>query len=313
MRTVTSLADMRVLARDLRGSGAVVTLVPTMGALHTGHLSLMQRARDEGNRVVVSIFVNPAQFGPGEDFNRYPRDLERDLELLRPIRPDAVFVPPPEDMYAPGFSTYVDPGPLAALWEGASRPGHFRGVCTVVLKLFNVINPEVAYFGQKDFQQAVIIRQMAVDFNLAVRLAVCPTVREPDGLAISSRNAYLDAADRQAAPILYRSLQSARQMFEGGETRASVLLAALHSVIRGEPRASLDYAAIVDSTSLEPAQQVAPGCAALIAVRVGAVRLIDNLIFGPAERTETELIKLAVGDLPSAKEKNHPAMLESAR
>jgi pantoate--beta-alanine ligase len=294
MRLVTSLADMRALARDLRGPGRAVALVPTMGALHAGHLSLMQRACDEGNRLVVSVFVNPTQFGPGEDFNRYPRDLDRDFERLERIAPDVVFAPSAEEVYAPGFSTYVEPGPLAARWEGASRRGHFRGVCTVVLKLFNVINPEVAYFGQKDFQQAVVIHQMVADLDLAVRLVVCPTVRDPDGLAISSRNTYLDAQDRQAAPVLYRSLRSARKMFQDGETRTTELLAILCGVIRTERRASLEYAAIVDSTSLQPVQQVAPGIVALVAARVGAVRLIDNLIFGPAEATETELVKLAM-------------------
>jgi pantoate--beta-alanine ligase len=302
MRLVTSLADMRALARDLRAQSRRVALVPTMGALHAGHLSLMQTACDEGNRLVVSVFVNPTQFGPGEDFNRYPRDLDRDFERLERIAPDVVFAPSAEEVYAPGFSTYVEPGPVAARWEGASRPGHFRGVCTVVLKLFNVINPDVAYFGQKDFQQAVIIRQMIADLNLPVRLVVCPTVREPDGLAISSRNAYLAGEDRQAAPVLHRSLRSAQKMFQDGETRATELLAVLCGMIRSERRASLDYAAIVDSTSLQPVQQVAPGTVALVAARVGAVRLIDNVVFGPAEATETELIELAMPRYSSAQE-----------
>jgi pantoate--beta-alanine ligase len=297
MHLVTSLAEMRAWARELRGSGAAVALVPTMGALHAGHLSLMEKARDEGYRLVVSIFVNPTQFGPSEDFNRYPRDLDRDLERLKAIQPDMVFAPSAEEMYPAGFSTYIDPGPLATQWEGASRPGHFRGVCTVVLKLFNIIAPDFAYLGQKDFQQTVVIRQMAADLNLPVAFVVCPTVREPDGLAISSRNAYLDAEDRQAAPVLYRSLYNARQMFRNGETRAAELFAALHAVIRGEPRAFLDYAAIVDSASLEPIQQVASGNVALLAARVGPVRLIDNLILGPAKATETELIELAMRGL----------------
>jgi pantoate--beta-alanine ligase len=265
-----------------------------MGALHAGHLSLMQRVRERTHALVVSIFVNPTQFGPGEDFTRYPRDLDRDLERLQPMRPDAVFTPRANEMYAPGFSTYVDPGPLAARWEGASRPGHFRGVATVVLKLFNLINPEIAYFGQKDFQQVAVIRQMVADFNLAVRLVMCPTVREPDGLAISSRNAYLDSEDRQAAPVLYRSLRRVQNMFQDGDTGADALLTALHEVICGEPRVSLDYSAIVDSVSLEPVLHVVPGNVALIAARLGAVRLIDNLIFGLPEGTQTERSDLAM-------------------
>jgi pantoate--beta-alanine ligase len=288
---------MRSLAGDLRSDGRGVALVPTMGALHAGHLSLMQRAREDRHRLVVSIFVNPTQFGPNEDFNRYPRHIEGDLERLRAVQPDAVFAPSAEEMYAPGFSTYVDPGPLGTRWEGASRPGHFRGVCTVVLKLFSLIAPEVAHFGQKDFQQAVIIRRMVADLNSAVCVTISPTVREPDGLAISSRNVYLDARDRQAALVLYQGLRRAQHMFHDGETGATELLAALHSVVRGEPRASLDYVAIVDSISLEPVQRVAPGNVALLAVRVGPVRLIDNLIFGPAGATETELIELALRGL----------------
>ena len=297
MHLVISLAEMRALARDLRGQGGGVALVPTMGALHAGHLSLMQTARDEGHKLVVSIFVNPTQFGPSEDFNRYPRDLNRDLDRLQPVEPEAVFAPSAEEMYPTGFGTFVDPGAAAAQWEGASRPGHFRGVCTVVLKLFNVIAPEVAYFGQKDFQQVVIVRQMLADLNLAVRLVVCPTLREPDGLAISSRNAYFDAQDRQAAPVLYRSLCGAQQMFRAGETRAAELLAAVRMRIGREPRASLDYAAIVDSAALQPVRQATPGNVALLAARVGSVRLIDNLIFGPSDATEKELIELAIPEI----------------
>jgi len=294
MRVVAPLDEMRALARDLRSQGRVVTLVPTMGALHAGHLSLMQRARESGGALAVSIFVNPTQFGPGEDFMRYPRRLERDLERLESVQPDVLFVPSVEEMYTPGFSTFVDPGALATQWEGASRPGHFRGVATVVLKLFNVINPEVAYFGQKDFQQVVVIRRMLADLNLAVRLVVCPTLREPDGLAISSRNGYLDLGDRQAALVLHESLQRVRNMFLEGETRADALLAAMREVISAETRASLDYAAIVDSVSLQPVLQAVPGNVALIAVRLGAVRLIDNVILGPRKATEADLIELAM-------------------
>jgi pantoate--beta-alanine ligase len=294
MRLVTLLPEMRSAARQLGRPDKALALVPTMGALHAGHLSLMRRARDDGHRLVVSIFVNPVQFGPCEDFSRYPRDLDRDLEQLRPIEPEVVFAPSAAEMYPPGFTTYVDPGSLAAQWEGSSRPGHFRGVATVVLKLLNAVNPEVAYLGQKDFQQVVVIRRMLADFNLAVRLVVCPTVRERNGLAISSRNAYLSTEDRQAASVLYRSLRRVQKMFQDGDTRADASLATLQEVIAGEPRVSLDYAAIVDPASLQPVPQVAAGAVALVAAHLGGVRLIDNLILGPADATERDLIELAM-------------------
>jgi pantoate--beta-alanine ligase len=306
VRVVASIAEMQALARELQRRGKAVALVPTMGALHEGHLSLARRARAEGGALVVSIFVNPTQFGPSEDFARYPRNLERDLELVGPLAPEAVLAPSALDVYPPGFSSLVDPGEIGMAFEGASRPGHFRGVATVVLKLFNAVGPSVAYFGQKDFQQCVVIRRMVADLNLAVRVVVCPTVRDPDGLALSSRNRYLAADDRRAAPGLYRSLRLARETFQGGETRASALLDAMQSMLAGEPRLSVDYAAIVEPAGLKPVTEVETGHVALVAARVGGTRLIDNLIFSPRGATETELIDCAFASSPPSR--RHPKL-----
>ena len=294
MALITSLSDMGTLARNLRAQGKVLTLVPTMGALHAGHMSLVKRARDEGDALVVSIFVNPTQFGPGEDYERYPRDLDRDAGMLEPFSPEAVFSPEATDIYLPGFGTTVEPGAVAASLEGAARPGHFRGVATVVLKLLNIVQPHIAYFGQKDFQQVMVLRRMVRDFNVNTRIRVCPTVRETDGLAISSRNAYLGADDRRAAPVLYRSLRRAQHRFQQGDSHAAGLLESVQSVIAGEPAVKLEYAAVVNPATMEPVEEAVPGSVALVAARVGPARLIDNLILGPAEAAEAELIDLAL-------------------
>ncbi len=293
MRLITSLDDVHSLTLDLRRRGTTVSFVPTMGALHEGHLSLVRRAKSEGGALVVSIFVNPTQFGPSEDYSRYPRDLERDCEALARFEPDAIFAPGPADMYPDGFDTHIEPGNVAAKFEGALRPGHFRGVATVVVKLLNLVAPDVAYFGQKDFQQAAVLRRMIDDFNIGTRLMICPTVREHDGLALSSRNAYLSTEDRLAAPVLYRSLNRARELFHAGETRADVLAAAMRTILEAAPRAKVDYAAVVRPDTLEPAAQAAAGCVALVASRVGPARLIDNLILGPPGAPDEELIELA--------------------
>ncbi|HEV2424892.1 MAG TPA: pantoate--beta-alanine ligase [Terriglobia bacterium] len=293
MRLIASLDEIRSLTQDLRRRGRPVCLVPTMGALHAGHLSLVRRAKSDGGALVVSIFVNPAQFGPAEDYSRYPRDLDRDREALAAFEPEAVFVPEAPAMYPGRFETYVEPGSVAERFEGALRPGHFRGVTTVVLKLLNLIAPDVAYFGQKDFQQTAVLRRVITDFNINTGLVICPTVREPDGLALSSRNAYLSAGDRRAAPVLYRSLCRARELFHGGETRADLLESAMRGVLEGEPGAKVDYAVIVRPETLEPVIRVTPGCVALVAARVGPVRLIDNLILGPRGASDENLIDLA--------------------
>ncbi len=243
----------------------------------------MRRARLECDEVVVSIFVNPTQFGQEEDLSRYPRDLAADLVTLGPLSIDFVFAPTAADMYPAGFAAFVEPGQTAASLEGACRPGHFRGVATVVLKLFNIVAPDVAYFGQKDFQQAAVVQRLIEDLNLDVRLVVGSTVREPDGLAKSSRNAYLSAPDRKAAIVLHRSLLRAAELFRAGETEAERVLEEMRAVFAAEPRARLEYAAVVEPVRLEPVGVITPGCVALVAARVGAARLIDNIVLGSSQ------------------------------
>jgi len=265
-----------------------------MGALHEGHLSLVRKARNECVSVVVSIFVNPTQFGPREDLSRYPRNLERDLGLLTPFKIDAVFAPDAGAMYLSGFDTFVDPGAVAQPLEGALRPGHFRGVATVVLKLLNLVQPSVAYFGQKDFQQAMVIRRLIEDFNLDVRLALCPIVREPDGLAMSSRNAYLSAEERVAALALFRALQRADAAFCRAETRTEAMVDEMKSVIASEPSLRLDYAVVAEAQTLAPPAVVTAGAVALIAARVGSTRLLDNLIMAPQGTNDEDRLRLAL-------------------
>jgi pantoate--beta-alanine ligase len=294
MRLISTIAEMQSFSREARGQGKSLGLVPTMGALHEGHLSLVRRARAQCDVVAASIFVNPAQFGPSEDISRYPRDLQRDLDLLREHKIEAVFVPASEAMYPPGFETFVAPGGVGESLEGAARPGHFRGVATIVLKLFNIVHPDVAYFGQKDFQQVQVVRRMVEDLNLPVRLVVCPIVREADGLAMSSRNAYLIGEERQAATILHRSLAQAERLVHAGETSAARLIEEIRQTFASEPRAQLDYAAIVDPLRLTAVERVSSGCVALVAARIGPARLIDNLILGPPGETLDRLIQLAM-------------------
>jgi pantoate--beta-alanine ligase len=255
-----------------------VGLVPTMGFLHAGHLALVERARAECAHVGVSIFVNPTQFGPGEDLSRYPRDLERDLGLLRDLGVDVVWTPPSEEMYPPGFQTWVMVEQVSAPLEGKHRPGHFRGVATVVAKLLNAFAPDRAYFGQKDAQQVVVIRRMVKDLNFPVEVVVCPTVREPDGLALSSRNVYLSPEERQAATVLYRALTRARAAFVDGERDADALRAILSSTIAGEPLAREEYVSAADPETLAELEQVEAGVLLSLAVRVGKTRLIDNAV-----------------------------------
>lgn len=284
MHTISTVAEMMALSQRWP-AGATPGLVPTMGYLHEGHLSLARAARQECDTVVVSIFVNPAQFGPREDLSRYPRDLPRDLALLEKAGVDYVFTPDASDIYPNGFACYVDPiGPLVERLEGASRPGHFRGVATVVAKLFQIVRPQRAYFGQKDAQQAAVIRQLIADLHFALTLRVLPTVREPDGLAMSSRNAYLSPEERQAATILYRALSEARKLVDAGEQDTDLLRATLARTIASEPRAHLDYADVCDPNTMLPLARVEPGQAALlvIAARVGPARLIDNFLRHPS-------------------------------
>ena len=294
VRLITTVREMKDFAREIRARGKTLALVPTMGALHDGHLSLVRRAKRECDVVVVSIFVNPAQFGTGEDLSRYPRSLERDLDLLVPLQIDAAFAPGTAEIYPQGFDTFVEPGALAASLEGAVRPGHFSGVATVVVKLFNIVRPDVACFGQKDFQQALLIRRVVEDLNLDVRVAICPIVREPDGLAKSSRNAYLDAEDRRAALALYRSLRRAQELVDAGETDARLIVEEMGKVLAAEPRVTPDYAVVVEPARLSPVQRVTPGCVALVAARVGSTRLIDNWIIALPGTSDDERIQLAL-------------------
>ena len=310
MLRFTTIEEMRAFSRRARAGGRSLALVPTMGALHEGHLSLARQAKNQCDIVVVSIFVNPTQFGPREDLSRYPRDLDRDLKLLQPLGVAAVFAPAAEVMYPKGFETCVVPGEISVHLEGAARPGHFRGVATVVLKLLNIVRPDAAYFGQKDFQQAQVIRCMVEDLNLDTRLVICPLVREPDGLAMSSRNAYLSAEERRAATILYRSLQRAEQSAHAGETKAAILLEEMRRNFATEPRAQLEYAAIVDPVKLQPVERVTAGCVALVAARVGSTRLIDNLIFGPPGAKPEMLLQLALTSQPIAATRAHIPGLE---
>jgi pantoate--beta-alanine ligase len=276
METIHTIEWMKQVAHDARVRERILGLVPTMGALHEGHLSLIREAQKQCSPVAVSIFVNPKQFGPSEDFKKYPRNAETDRAELENLSVDYLFAPPPEEIYPRDFRTAVVVEGLSDRLEGRARPGHFRGVTTVVLKLFEIVQPRLAFFGRKDAQQARIIRQMASDLNLDTGIVVCPVIREPDGLALSSRNAYLKDGDRQAASVIYRSLDAARREIESGERDAVRVLAVLRSVLNGEPRVALDYAEIVDAETLEPVTRLHRSCYVLIAAQVGNTRLIDN-------------------------------------
>lgn len=258
-------------------------LVPTMGALHEGHLSLVRQARADNVTMAASIFVNPTQFGPNEDFARYPRSLQRDLELLEAEGADLVFVPPPHEVYPDDFDTWVEPGSVAQGMEGAARPGHFRGVATVVAKLFTIIRPDRAYFGQKDGQQVAVIRKMNADLNLGVDVVTMPTIREPDGLALSSRNAYLTTEERETAPAVYRALCAAEDVWRRGERDAGRIRRAAHNILGRETLIdAVDYVSIVDADTMRPLESLHDGRPAMIAVAVplGTVRLIDNVVLG---------------------------------
>jgi pantoate--beta-alanine ligase len=285
--SVVSVADSReALTRELatlRGSGGSVSLVPTMGALHEGHLSLVDRAKTLSDAVVVSVFVNPLQFGPNEDFRTYPRSLERDLLVTAERGARLVFAPDERVMYPRATpDIQVDPGRLGDRLCGAFRPGHFRGVLTVVAKLFGLVRPDVALFGRKDYQQALLIRRMVEDLDLGVRIEVAPTVRESDGLALSSRNAYLSAAERTDAPGLWRALDGADSLFRSGEARVSVLLGAFQETLAAHPRLARQYAEIVHPDTLTPLESARPGAVLAAAAFCGSTRLIDNVILGAA-------------------------------
>ncbi len=277
MKVVTTLDDLRHARAGLLGP---VGLVPTMGYLHEGHLSLATRARAECASVAASIFVNPSQFGPSEDLSSYPRDLPRDLAMLKEAGVDLVWTPTPEIVYPADFQSWITVEEVARTLEGAHRPGHFRGVATMVAKLFNVFQPDRAYFGQKDAQQAAVIRQMARDLNFPVEVVICPTVREPDGLAMSSRNAYLHGEQRPAATVLFRALSTAAAVYAAGERDAEALRQLMAEVIDSEPLARRQYVSVADPISLHELQGPIQRALLSMAVHIGTTRLIDNLILG---------------------------------
>ena len=273
---IHSCQEIQQTVLRLRAAGQRVGFVPTMGALHQGHLSLVRAAKGQCDVVVASIFVNPTQFGPQEDFSKYPRTLDADLKLLESAACDLAFAPAAEEMYPPGFSTFVEPPAVARPWEGVFRPDHFRGVCTVVLKLFNLVPSDAAFFGWKDYQQLLVIRQMAKDLDLPVKVVGCPIVREADGLALSSRNRYLSPDQRRQALALSQALRSARSSFDAGERSANVLAAQLQQTLRAAGIKQIDYATVVDGNTLAEVATVDRPAVALIACRVGITRLIDN-------------------------------------
>jgi len=286
METIYTVEWMKQVSRRARAEGSLIGLVPTMGALHEGHLSLVRAAQQQCQPVVVSIFVNPKQFSPAEDLEKYPRQMGADRASLEGLRISCLFAPPVAEMYPDGFRTCVNVEGLSERLEGRSRPGHFRGVSTVVLKLLEIVQPHFAYFGRKDAQQARVVRQMVRDLNLDTEIVVCPIVRETGGLAMSSRNAYLKGESRRVATVLYRALDAARQEVSSGERDAVRLVSLMRKVIAEEPLASADYVEIVDADTFEPVVRLRRTCLALLAVLVGSTRLIDNLMVEEVEGQE---------------------------
>ena len=281
---------MKEAARQARAENHLVGLVPTMGALHEGHLSLVRRAKQECTRVYSSIFVNPAQFGPNEDFATYPRAFESDSAKFCELGVDALFAPTQEDIYPAGFSTYVTVEGIGDRLEGRARPGHFRGVSTVVLKLFEIIQPDFAYFGRKDAQQVAVLKKMACDLNLNVQIVVCPIVREPNGLALSSRNAYLSPEERSAAVVLHRSLEAAREKIASGTRDALAIQNAMRDVFEKERLARLDYAEVVSADTFEATPRISRASYVLVAARLGETRLLDNMLVEPKRADSSELV-----------------------
>jgi len=277
MKVVSSVAGMKALARQWKREGKSIGFVPTMGYLHEGHLSLVRESKKRADVTVVSIFVNPAQFGPNEDFKKYPRDLEKDSAYLEKGGVDCLFYPDAAEIYPPGYRTYVEVHGLQDRLCGKSRPGHFRGVATVVLKLFDIVGPDLAFFGAKDAQQVLIIEKMAADLDLGTEVVTCPLVRDPDGLALSSRNAYLSSEERKASLVLSRSLRWAERAISAGERDAAKVIAGIRSLIEAEPLARVDYVEAVDPLDLDSVAEVRGDVLIALAVFVGSTRLIDNI------------------------------------
>ena len=278
MKVIIAIEEMKEITRRLRSQGKTIGFIPTMGYLHEGHLSLVRQSIKETDLTIASIFVNPTQFGPREDFTDYPRDLNRDIEILQSEGVDCVFSPSQDEMYPAGYKTYVEVHELQERLCGGSRPIHFRGVCTVVLKFFNIVCPDVAFFGQKDAQQAIILRRMVKELNLDVKIEVLPIIRDNDGLALSSRNEYLNSQEKKAALSLYHSLQRAKEKIEEGERRVSILIQEMEKLIKRESLARIDYVEIVDANELIPVKTLKKESLIALAVFVGKTRLIDNIM-----------------------------------
>jgi pantoate--beta-alanine ligase len=280
MRIISKVKEMQKVADELRKEGKIIGVVPTMGYLHEGHLSLIRLAKEKSDVVITTIFVNPLQFAPNEDYDRYPRDFERDVKLAQSAGCDIIFHPSVEEMYPQNFLTYVEVDKLTKVLEGEFRPTHFRGVTTVVAKLFNITKPHIAVFGQKDAQQALIIKQMVRDLNFDIEIIVAPIIREPDGLAMSSRNVYLSDSERKDATVLYESLKLAEKLIENGERNSKNIILKMEELIKSKPTAKIDYIAIVEPETLEKVETLSEGKEYLIAlaVRIGSTRLIDNTI-----------------------------------
>ena len=285
MRHIQSVAEMKAACREIKRSGKSLGFAPTMGALHEGHASLVRASTAKCDATIVSIFVNPLQFGPTEDLNKYPRALERDSKLLEQLGTDVLFAPSASEMYPADATTHVEVGELSERLDGLSRPGHFHGVATVVAKLFEIVRPDFAFFGQKDAAQVAVLRRMVRDLNMDVELVVCPIVREADGLAMSSRNAYLSAEERKQALVLHRALRSVQDAVASGEWNADRLIEVGKSAIAHEPAARLDYFAIVDPNSLEPVADISRGALVAAAAFIGTTRLIDNIVLPPDSAT----------------------------
>ena len=275
MRVIETVAEFR---QACASAAKPLGLVPTMGSLHAGHMSLVKRARDENATVAVSIFVNPTQFAAGGDFSTYPRSMDSDLTMLRDAGVDLVFAPSADEVYPPGFDTQVDVGSIGSRLEGEYRPGHFKGVATVVCKLLTIVRPDRAYFGQKDAQQCLVIKRLNADLNLGAEIVVCPTVREPDGLALSSRNVNLSPEERKASPVLFQALRQAKTAHQSGETKAEQIRRAMAQIIEKEPLARIDYISVADPLTLEELTEIPGEALASMAVNIGKTRLIDNMM-----------------------------------
>lgn len=280
-KTIKSVKDLVKIARL---ASKKIGFVPTMGALHIGHISLIETARKACDFVVVSIFVNPTQFGPGEDFEKYPRPIDADLEICQKAEVDVVFAPTPKEMYGNGNFTWVIVEKLTERLCGKSRPGHFRGVTTICAKLFNIVEPDIAFFGQKDAQQSVVIKRMVADLNMPLEIRVCPTVRQPDGLAISSRNQYLSLQQKQDATSIYKSLQKCREMVEAGERETELILVQMRKILSKTPAIEVEYIDMVDAETLEDVKRIENKVIAAIAAKIGSTRLIDNIVVDVGEK-----------------------------